>query len=353
MKRVKKNSVGTIVVWLLLFVVVIAIVVMGRLGKKDEILEEVQEKSVLVSVQEVVLRSIHDTVELPGRVEANISVMLATEKGGRVIELLADRGDLVAVGDVLLRIDGRHWSVMQKRASIELVDAKRDLDRWEKLKADGAVSSSEFDVIQRRHDFAKVAVEEASVHIDQCRVVSPIDGVVDGRYVELGEYAGEAKPVFKVVSMGTLKVKLDVPEQDISSVKTGSELLIKSVAINSGSFSGKVSFVAVDGDAPSNTFPVELKVENPPAGLKPGMIVDVALLRSSREDAVVVPFAAVVPKRGEHVVFVVEGSSAVLRVVHVDAIVGQEAVLSSGLSDGDLLVVEGQRTLQDGARVRL
>lgn len=350
----KNVSVGTVLVWLVLVLVVVAIVVMGRLGSKKEVLEEVETKAVLVRAIKVERKSIQDRVVLPGRVEADISVRLATEKGGRIVALEADRGDVVKVGDVLLRIDSRHWDVLQKRASIELVDAKRDLERWEKLKEEGAVSSSDYDAVQRRHNFAEVAVEEARVHIDQCRVVSPIDGVVDGRYVELGEYVAEAAAVFKVVSPGELKVTLNVPEHDINAIEVGVAFSMKSSALPAGgSFTGKVSFVAADGDVRANTFPVELKIGNPPQGLKPGMIVDVDLLRSDRANVMVVPFAAVVPKRGEHVVFVVEGSNAVLKVVHIDAIVGQEAILSSGLSEGDMLVVEGQRTLQDGVRVRL
>ncbi|MBT3191857.1 MAG: efflux RND transporter periplasmic adaptor subunit [Verrucomicrobia bacterium] len=347
----RRISRGAMVTWSLLVLVVVAIVVMSRLKPPEEVVEEAPEKAVLVRAQVVVPRAIDDTVVLPGWVEADVSATLAVEKGGRVTEVTVDRGDAVTKGQVLLRIDGRHWEVLKKQASIELADAERDLSRWEKLKGEGAVSTSDFDAIQHRRNMAAVAAEEAAVHISQCELTSPIDGVVDARYVELGEYVSEAQSVLKVVSLDPLNVVVNVPERDVHAVKVGTVLRLSTTTQPDVTFEGCVSFVAVAGDVQANTFAVELSMENPPETLKPGMIVDVELCRSAREKAVVVPFSAVVPKRGEHIVFVVEDERTVLRVVQIDSIVGQDVVLTSGLSEGDVLVIEGQRTLQDGVLV--
>jgi multidrug efflux pump subunit AcrA (membrane-fusion protein) len=92
-------------------------------------------------------------------------------------------------------------------------------------------------------------------------------------------------------------------------------------------------------------------VPDPDSRLRAGMIAEVALVRGVAEQAIVLPLAAVVPHKGDYVVFVVEDGHAVRRLVRIDSFVGHEAVIRSGLSAGERVVIEGQRTLQDGMPV--
>ncbi len=351
--RSKKPRIGAIVLWSLLALVVVAIIVMSKAKPREEDVAAIPEKAALVHTLSIAPRAIDDMVVLPGKVAADRTAQLAAEKNGRIVALNVDRGDSVKAGQALLRFDSRVWEVYGKRASIELADAEKDLARWEKLKGEGAVSSSEYDAIKRRRDLASVAVEEAAVHVSQCQVVSPIDGVVDARYVEQGEHLVEGQPVFRIVDRTELNVILNVPERDIGAVKKDMQVTMRSDALPSLELIGRVDFIAPAGDPVANTFVVELAVIDPPSELRPGMIVDVDLLRGVRDNAIVVPLASVIPKRGEHVAFVVEAERAVLRVVRIDAIVGEDVVVASGLQAGDRLVVEGHRTLQDGVPVFL
>jgi multidrug efflux pump subunit AcrA (membrane-fusion protein) len=83
------------------------------------------------------------------------------------------------------------------------------------------------------------------------------------------------------------------------------------------------------------------------------MIVEAEFDRGERSGVVVAPMTAVIPKRGEYYVFIARGDRAALRYVRLEAILGQEAVIASGLAPGDLLVVEGHRGLQDGTLLRI
>jgi membrane fusion protein (multidrug efflux system) len=346
----RKQRIASVVLWSALAFVVVAIVLTVKMKPQEEQVVVAPERAVLVRTQRVVPQAISDVVVLPGWVEADASVWISIEKNGRVVELPVDRGDEVKAGQVLLRVDARHWNAKQKQAAIELADAERDLARWKKLKEKGAVSSSDYDAIQRRRDLAEVSAEEIEVDLSQCTITSSIDGVVNARHVELGEYVSEAQAVFEIVSADKLNVAVNVPEKDVHAVVEGAMLRLRS-AVLPDAFTGRVEFVAINGAQPANTFAMELAVESPPPALKPGMIVDVELIRAERENAVVVPFSAVIPKRGEHIVFVVVEDRAVLRVVQIDAIIGKNVVLMSGLESGDQLVIEGQRTLQDGVMV--
>jgi membrane fusion protein (multidrug efflux system) len=238
-----------------------------------------------------------------------------------------------------------------RRAEIEKSDAEKEQRRWEDLEKTGAVSDSDLDSIRRRSDLADVALAEATVYLSKCILESPVRGIVDDRYVESGEYVAEGAPLFRVVEVDTVKMVIDVPEQDVLAAEAGREVPFTVSAYPDRTFTGRVSFVSLVASSGSNSFRTEVLVGNADGSLRPGMITEASLVRGTRERAAIVPFSSVVPEKGEHVVYVAEEDRAVRRLVKIDTMLGHEVVLSSGVEAGDALVVDGQRGLQDGALV--
>jgi len=350
-----KSGPGSVVLWgsLILVIVLIAVMTVALKTRKQSVGETPPEKRIAVRV--VVLRSddIPDTIVLPGRMEPFAKADVAVEKPGKIVSIAVDKGDDVDAGAILMRIDNALWKVIQRQMEIELADAEKKFARWQALRDAGDVSGSEFDSVTMRRDLARAAADEARIHVEQCDIRSPISGRVDARHVELGEYANEGQQVFKVVNTDRLKVALNVPEQDIVSVVAGSAIPFTVAALPDSVFTGRVSFVSVEGSRESNSFETELAVDDPAPSLRPGMIANVALSRGVRKGCIAVPLTSVIPKRGESVVYVVSGDRAVKRVVKTESIIGHVAILSSGVAAGDRLVVEGHRALQDGMAVEI
>ena len=342
---------GSFLVWGALAMVVALIFAMPMLKKPEEKKAVEPEKPVAVRTLTIELRTVEDALLLPARVEPLQEANLAAERAGRVIELLADKGQAVEAGQVLLRLDGRLWEATRQRAEIEERDASRDLKRWKELEKTGAVSGSEFESIQRRQETARIALDEAEVMLSQCEVRSPFAGVLVARLVEVGDYANEGQAVMRVIRLDQVKLTFDVPEQDIGSLRPGQKKTFTLAVLPGREFTGEITFVSSQAARESNSFPVELKVENSDGALKAGMIAQVSLVRREREGAVVVPLAAIVPRKGEHYLFAVENGHAVRKRVQIAALMGHEAVLESGVATGDQIVVEGHRGLQDGMAV--
>ena len=352
MMRKIRIRLGSVLIWGFLVLVLAGVVLLAVSKPAKEKVAETETQPVLVRVLMIEPRTVREAVWLPGRVAANVSALLSVEKAGRVIACAVDKGDTVRAGQVLLRVDDRDWRALEKRARLELADAERELARWEQMKASGAVADSAYDAIKQRQELASVAVDQAAVHVEQCTLSSPFDGVVDARLIEAGEYATEGQAAFRVLDLSPLKVQVSIPERDVGSVGPGDAKLVSADASGLGTFTGRVAFVAQEASPDRFTYGVELAVDAPPPGLRPGMIVDVELMRALREGAIAVPLAAVIPRRGEHMVYVVENGLAVRRVVGLDSLAGQDAVIGSGLMAGERLVVEGHRGLQDGVPVR-
>jgi len=353
--RIAAVKPASVLAWLAVFTVLALIAALAHRGPRrvEPKIEELPPR--LVRVQTIEPRTVRETVTLPGRVLANIGATLSVEKPGRVVELGADKGDSVTAGQVLLRLDDRHWRALGRQAQIELEDAERDQARWERMKAQGAVATAEFDAIRSRRELAAVALEQAEAHLDQCLVRSPFDGVVEARLAESGEYLAEGVAVFRVLSLAPLKVHVNIPERDVAAVRIGDLKPIAAPSLGGLGLrmEGRAVFVAQEASPSSFTYAVELDVDAPPPGLRPGMIVDVEIQRSMREGAIAVPLAAVIPRRGEHVVFVLRDGVAVRRLVGLETVAGQEALLAFGLEAGETLIVEGHRGLQDGVPVQV
>lgn len=321
------------------------------LRRHDQPAEAMPEKASPVRTVVVEPVTLHDQVELPARIEADYRALLPVDKGGRITAILVDRGDEVAEGQLLLTIDARTWQAMLDRAEIELREAEKDLRRFEELARAGAVSTSEFDTVRTRYEQAAAVADEARAHVSQCEVRSPGNGFVNDRLVEVGEFAPEGAAVLEVVRTDPVRVVVDVPEREVGSLHPGDPLTFRLNTLGLGSHTATVSFVARAAAAANPSFRTEAKAANPDGVLKPGMLATVTLARGQPRQVIAAPLAAVIPKKGEHFVFVARDDRAVRRLVRIGRFTGEQAVLDDGLAAGDELIVDGHRTLVDGQKI--
>jgi len=312
------------------------------------------EKAAAVRAVTLSPRAVADVLRLTGRVQAWRDALLAIEQEGVIAELHVDRGSRVRAGDVLLRTDTRTWQAAVDQAAVTAADAARDLRRWTGLKDAGAVAEAEFEAVRSRLARAEAALADARARLQQCEVVAPFEGVVDERWLERGEFIGRAKPALRLVDASRVKVRFAVPERDVLCMRDGAEVVFRIAARPDQVFTGTVSFVSQAADEASNAYAVELTAGNADGRLRPGMIAEVALVRRTLAEALVAPLAAVLPHKGEHIVYLAEASAAdgamraVRRVVQMDMPQGHEVVLTRGVAAGERVIVEGQRDVRDG-----
>lgn len=349
----RPSRVGTILLWGAVALIVTGMVCLVLVQPQKSSLPPPAEKPVVTRALTLSARSVTDLVVLTGRIEPLREATLAVEQEGVIAERAVDKGDRVTAGQLLLRSDPRLWQTAVAQAAIAQTDAERDLRRWQELRRTGAVSDSDYDAVTSRYASAEVVLDEARVRLLQCDVRAPFGGVIDARWVERGEFAARGREAFRLVDVAQVKLRFAVPERDVRYVRTGVPVEFTVAADPSATHTGRVTFIATVASQQSNTFDVELTADNPGGRLRPGMLADVRLVRRVIETGTVVPLAAVVPRKGEHVVYVEQDGRAVRRVVQMVVIMGDEAVLSSGVAIGDRVIVEGQRTLQDGSLLEL
>lgn len=311
-----------------------------------------------VKICRVFTQPLTDVLKLPGTVEAYDDIDLAVKMGGSIEWIGYEEGDRVRKGEKLLQLDVALIEAQVQRALASRDLAKLKYDRMKGLPEKGVVSPDFFDDVAASLKMAEAALTEARTALKYGTLYSPIDGVLDRRYVDRGEHVDSGETVMKIVDIDRVKVLFNIPEKDILYFKRGRRVAMEGFDFFSGGsngqkqeFEGTVEFVAVSADRAARTYPLKVAVDNKDRRLRPGMILRASLVRRRVQEGIAVPFFTIVDREDGKGVFVVEDGVARERPVEYGMFQGGLVEIVKGLEVGDRVVVVGQRNLVNGERV--
>jgi HlyD family secretion protein len=234
-----------------------------------------------------------------GRIEGRLTT-LSARSAGRVAEIKADEGrsvergeTLVVLADPALRERINSLAARVRRTEASLAQAERELARNQKLMADGFITQQTMERIRLEADVQSAALREARAqlaeqqqYLSEMTVRAPSDGIVLVRTVERGEWVQPGTPLFTMVDLNQLYLKIYVPEPDIGKIVHDQAARVFVDAFPQRFFPARVSKIASEAEfTPKNVetreervklvFAVELALDENPGGvLKPGMPAD-------------------------------------------------------------------------------
>lgn len=353
------------------------------------------------SVAEVTRGTLANTLKVAGEFLPYQEVELHAKVAGYIRRINVDIGDKVRAGQVLATLDvpelqaqvqGAQAGVRQTQA--EIVRAKNDVARAEanytavhsaasRLKqasearpgliaqqelddaqardqesaAQVDAAKSAFDAMQQRLGVSQAQQQQVSSMADYSRIVAPFDGVVTARYADTGALiqagtsnAGSA-PVVKIAQIGTLRLRLPVPDDIVPFVHDGDSASIRIDALNR-TLTGKVARTTDALDPATRTMQVEIDVPNRDGSLSPGMYAEVTLNVKRAQDALVVPVQAVDRAGRQPTVLVVNPQHRVeQRTVQTGLATANRVEILSGLREGEQVIVANQSSFQAGELV--
>ena len=185
------------------------------------------------------------------------------------------------------------------------------------------------------------------------KLVSPIDGVVVALHATLGETASPDRAAFVVTDPTKVWVRGNVPELELSRVKTGSAVVVRLHAFPELTMKGTLSYAAPALDETTRSLPVRVSLERPDARLRGGLFGHIELLGGAADERVlVVPVDAVATLEGQSVVFVPSDEPDTLRPqpVALGRRAGAFIEVRSGLKEGARLAISGAFTLKSALR---
>jgi membrane fusion protein (multidrug efflux system) len=320
-----------------------------------------------IEVAEVTEKDVVEWIRAVGSVYADQRVNLSAEVGGRLAEITVEVGDLVQTGGLLAQLDDERLRIARDlaRAEIEMAKAnlaksRRDAQRQRSLFR-GQVSS-EYSLEQAD---LKAKIDEGRLKVAQARlavaerdlsdtsVLSPVDGEVARKHVEVGELIEDSTPLFAIVKIDRVKVVVHVSELEITRLRKGQVAEISVDGHPGVVFHGAVHTISAQADPQTRAFPVEILVTNDRAEkLLPGFIARVKIRTRTFEKAISLPEEVIVHRDGHSVVFVLNGDTASARTVELGFANRGRVLITRGLKSRDRVIVTGQQSLRDGDRVQ-
>jgi RND family efflux transporter MFP subunit len=324
-------------------------------------------RPVPVEITPVVRSPLAESITAIGTVNALHDVVVSSETGGRITGVAFAVGDVVRKGQTLVQVDDELQAIAVEQARAQTIaaqtsfaKAKKDFERGESLYGTKDISDSELETYRLGYRSAEAQYRSAVASLKQAeraytdtKIKATISGIIASKKVEIGEMVMPGKEVVNIVDLGSLKVRLSIPEKEITRVRPHQ---VASLTVDSApgmTFQGSVFSVGSKAESPTgHTYPVEIMVKNSAdLMLKAGMFARVDIRTNAVSDALVISKESIVNDDTQPSVFVAEDRIARLRSITTGIRSGDSVQVLRGLHEGELVVSFGQKSLKNGTPV--
>lgn len=288
-----------------------------------------------------------DVNNLPEVNNARAALNLANQELRRV-ERLIESGDVSRS-----QYDQRRAQRDQAQAAYNLAlnNGQRSFEAVRTAQAAQEAAQAVVVTNQRNVEAAQTQVQAAQKAISDAVVYAPVSGSIAERNADPGEFIGTQNKVATIVRTNPLRMRIEVPEQDIAYLKAGQSVSLTTSAYPDRSFSGTIARVLPNVNATSRTLIAEAEVNNIDGLLKPGQFATVRVLQTETRPAVLIPVRAVIQDGTSNRVFIIRDGRAEQRIVQLGETEGEMIEVRNGVAANEQVAVSNLETLYDGVAV--
>ena len=342
----------------------IALAALGGCEEKETATSERPPVNVSV-VTIAALASKADSFDLHAKVEPNRVVHVAAEVDGRIEEVCCEEGTRVKAGadsKPIIKLNADLLTAKVKQAKAQSDIDRLDYARMVRLRASKTATQSELERSREQANASKAALDEAQALLDRTEIHPPIDGILNHRPVEKGDYVQAGTVVAEIVDTDTVKIVAHVPERDIHFLNLGDKAgIIYTYRRRIRTLDAAITFISKLSHPRSLTTQIEVKIDNSSGEFFSGQIVSIRLKRRELKNVIMIPMDSVIPLpqgngQSKYAAYVAEGDLARRRtglVIDLAFIEGKNVRLVSGLKAGEKLIVAGHRYVGPGQTIRV
>ena len=331
-----------------------AALVLMALSSCGEKKQTAAEQTVRVKVQEIHAEAVNGEQGFSGTIEEASGVSLSFASAGTIKRIYVDEGQTVRQGQLIGELDP---TTMQNAYTISKTSLEQAQDTYKRMKElHDAGSLPEMQWISVENQLKSATAQEAMARksLADTKLYAPFSGYIASKDAEIGQNTSPGMPVVKLVNIGSVKVKISVPEDDVQRIQKGSSMKIVVPALGNREFSGRVTERGVSADPRSRTYEVKATIQNDDRQLLPGMICQAFTNYMQGTTGVFIPANLVqLDSDNKTFVCVVNGDKAVNREIIINGETAQGAQVGGGLSSGDKLIVVGQQKVSNGMKVEI
>jgi RND family efflux transporter MFP subunit len=312
------------------------------------------EQTVRVKVQQIQAESVNGEQGFSGTIEEASGASLSFAGTGTIKRIHVSAGQTVRQGQLIAELDPTTMQNAYTISKTALEQAQDTYNRMKELHDGGSLPEMQWITIENQLKSAKASEAMARKSLADTKLYAPFSGYIASKNAEIGQTAAPGMAIVKLVSIGSVKVKISVPEDDIQRIQKGSSMKIIVPALGGREFSGSVTERGVSADPRSRTYEVKATILNHDGQLLPGMICQAFTNYMQGTTGIFVP-ANLVQLDGDNKTFVwvVNDGKALKREIVIGSETAQGAQVSGGLSSGDQLIVAGQQKVSNGMKVEV
>ena len=303
-----------------------------------------------VVTAEAQMRPMEVGIEAIGTANANEAVNITSKTSNIVTAIHFSDGQAVRAGQLLVELDGAQARADLAAATADFTESAAQYNRSRDLVDAQVVSQSQYDQLRGTMQANEARVAAAKARLGDTVIRAPFSGRVGLRRVSVGTLIAPGTVITTLDDTSTIKVDFAVPDLYVGQLRAGQQVSARTSAYPDRAFAGRVVSVDSRIDPTTRSVMVRALVPNADAALKPGMFLTVDLAKESRQ-ALVVPEEALVPEQARMFIYVVAGSAVQKREVQLGRREPGRVEITTGVSAGERVVVEGTLKLRDGSPV--
>lgn len=323
----------------------VAAAMMSACGSKQA--EVKVDETPIVKVAQVTSTDVDQQEIYTATVESDVKNNIAPQQYLRIEKIMAEVGDRVAKGQVLVQLDANNLNQLK----LQIENAKVSFNRVDELYKVGGASKAEWDNASMQLNVMETQYKNL---LENSQLRSPISGVITARNYDNGDMTGQF-PILVVEQDQPVKLVINVSEKYYPVMKKGMKVDVTLDTYGEEVFPGVVDIINPSVDASTHTFPVEIRVANNDRRVRPGMFGRVKVVFGT-SNHVVVPDEAVVKQAGagDHYVFVLNSDNTVsYNKVTLGRRMDTQYEVIDGVESGATVVVAGQNKLIGGTKVQV
>lgn len=276
---------------------------------------------------------------------------LSFKVAGVIRAIRVEEGQAVHAGERLAEIEQTEINAQLEQAHALADKAQRDLARGERLYADEVISLEQLQDLRTQAATARAQLKSVEFNRGYSVISAPADGVVLRKLAQERELVPAGQAVLIVSSHGRgYVVRAALADRELVQLQLGDPAEVRLDAYQGRVLHGTLSEIAGAADDKTGLFPVEVRLESPPAELASGLVAKLRLYPAAGRSRTLtyVPIGAVVEGSGDAAsVYVIEGGRARRREVRVAFIDAAGVALSAGVAPGEHVVTDGALYLED------
>jgi len=287
-----------------------------------------------------------------GTVESAKDATISANHSGTLSSLLVRQGQNVKAGQIVATINSPNVINSYKAALASLHQAQDGYDRAKQVYDSGSIPDVKMVEIETKLAQAKATAEVASNAMAECNITVPFDGIVSKILVNSGEHLIVGQLLLSIIDAGGLEVSFPVPENEISGLTIGEGAVVEFPSVGKESSKAVVKSKSLTSSPLSHTYSCTLQLKNKPDGLMVGMVCKV-FMDSDDIKGIIIPADVVKVDNVGKYVWTVENDMACKKRITVGGYSGKGVLVDSGLSVGDILIVEGAGKVSGGMKVTI